>query len=112
MKSMVQNRLYKAHALSYLEFRTPTIYHARREALSKLDTVQTRFLREAGVDEVAALMHFSLAPLRMRRDIAMLGVLHRAALGVGPPQLKEMFSLRHGGLEDPYIAVTVHPLIN
>jgi hypothetical protein len=58
--------LYKAHVLSYLEFRTPAIYHATRELLSRLDAVQTRFLRDAGLDEVAALMVFNLAPLSMR----------------------------------------------
>ena len=68
--------LYKAHFLSYLELRTPAIYHATCELLSRLDAVQTRFLRDAGLDEVAALMVFNLAPLSMRRDIAMLGVLH------------------------------------
>ena len=88
--------LYKAHILSFLEFRTPAIYHARRDALSRLDKVQSRFLRKAGMDEVSALMHFNLAPLQMRRDIAMLGVLHRAALGEGPPQLKELFQRRPG----------------
>ena len=56
--------------------------------LDKLDAVQTRFLRDAGVDEVEALMHFNLAPLSLRRDIAVLGVVHRAALGEGPPQFK------------------------
>ena len=104
--------LYKAHILSFLEFRTPAIYHARREALSKLDKVQTRFLSDAGIDEVTALMHFNLAPLRMRRDISMLGVLHRAALGKGPPQLRELFKRKPGSfmLVDPYNGATLHPL--
>ena len=34
----------------------------------------------------------------MRRDIALLGVIHRAALGEGPPQFKEYFSRRQGSL--------------
>ena len=58
--------LYKAHILIFLEYRTPAKYHARRDALSRLDTVQSRFLRKAGMDEVSALMHFNLAPLQMR----------------------------------------------
>lgn len=105
--------LYKAHLLSYLEYRTPAIYHGTREVLARLDAVQTKFLRDVGIDEVTALMEFNLAPLRMRRDIAMLGVLHRAALGEGPPQLREMFRRRPGSymMEDPYYGATRHPLV-
>ena len=59
--------------------------------LEKLDNIQKRFLCDAGADEVTALMEFNLAPLGMRRDIAMLGMLHRAALREGPQQLWEHF---------------------
>ena len=105
--------LYKAHILSYLEYRTPAIYHGTRDVLVRLDSVQTKFLRDVGVDEVTALMEFNLAPLRMRRDIAMLGVLHRAALGEGPPQLKELFQRRPGSfmLEDRFHVGPMHPLV-
>ena len=65
--------LYKAHLLSFLEYRTPAIYHATRAVLSRLDAVQSKFLNDIGVDEVTALDVFHLAPLSVRRDIAMLG---------------------------------------
>ena len=105
--------LYKSHLLSYLEYRTPAIYHATRNVLEKLDAVQTRFLRSVGVDDATALLEFNLAPLCMRRDIAMLGMLHRAALGEGPPQLKELFRRRPGGymLHDPYADIGQPPLV-
>ena len=35
--------LYKAHMLSFLEYRTPAVYHALRSILSRLDSVQSRF---------------------------------------------------------------------
>ena len=38
-------------------------------------------------------MDFNLAPLSVRRDIAMLGVIHRAILRQGPPQLWKFFRL-------------------
>ena len=41
--------------------------------------------------ELDALVHFKLAPLKVRRDIAMLGVIHRAVLGKGPQQLQRFF---------------------
>jgi len=83
--------LYKAHLLSFLEYRTPAIYHATKSILERLDAVQTRFLRKAGVDEVEALVHFQLAPLSVRRDIAMLGLIHRTALGKGPHHFNDIF---------------------
>ena len=49
------------------------------------------FLREVGVSEVDALVHFNLAPLAVRRDIAMLGLIHGTALGKGPPHFKRFF---------------------
>ena len=36
-------------------------------------------------------MNFGLVPLRLRRDMAMLGVIHRSVLGKGPPQFQELF---------------------
>ena len=83
--------LYKAHLLSFLEYRTPAIYHATREVLSRVDSVQSRFLQNAGISEIDALVHFHLAPLSVRRDIAMLGVIHRAVLGKGPLHFQEHF---------------------
>ena len=38
-----------------------------------------------------ALIDYSLAPLGMRRDIAMLGLLHKIQLGVAPQPLLDMF---------------------
>ena len=49
--------LYKAHLLSFLEYRTPAIYHATREVLSRVDSVQSRFLQNAGISEIEALVH-------------------------------------------------------
>ena len=89
--------------MSYLEYRTPAIYHATRAILRRLDTVQTRFLKVIGVDEVTALNKFHLAPLTTRRDIAMLGLIHRTAMGKGPAQFKEFFK------RDPHSKVLHDP---
>ena len=83
--------LYKSHVLSYIEYRTPAIYHAIRAVLRRVDAVQRNFLCDIGVDEVTALLHFHLAPLTTRRDIAMLGLIHRTVLGKGPTQFAEFF---------------------
>ena len=83
--------LYKAHVLSFVEYRTAAIYHATNTELQSVDRIQRGFLRDLGVSEADAMIHFNLAPLCTRRDIAMLGVIHRAAIGKGPPQLKQFF---------------------
>ena len=83
--------MFKSHVLSFIEYRTPGIYHACSTVLSELDLVLSRFLMQIGLSEADAFMHFNLAPLCVRRDIAMLGVIHRAVLRKGPPSLWQFF---------------------
>ena len=64
--------------------------------------MQTRFLRDANIDDVAALMDFNLAPFAVRRDIAMLGLIHRAVLGKGSDHFRAHFEVQPGRLvKDP-----------
>ena len=49
------------------------------------DAVQSGFLKDTAVSEVIALVKFHLAPLSTRRDVAMLGLIYRTALGKRPP---------------------------
>ena len=66
--------------------------------LSQLDRTYDTFLREIGISREVALLEFNLAPLGMRRDIARLGLIHRAAIGKGPPHFRHMFKRRDGSL--------------
>jgi len=50
-------RLYKAHLLSYMEYRTPAIAHASCSVLAPLDRVQERFLSDIGVNELDAFLN-------------------------------------------------------
>ena len=83
--------LYKAQLLSFIEYRTIAIYHACESALSNLDRVQSKLLEAAGMDDVEALNHCRLAPLSSRRDIALLGLIHRTVLEKGPGHFKRFF---------------------
>ena len=65
-------RLYKKQILSFLESSTPALYHAAPFTLAWIDKVQIRFLMEIDLSEFDALKDFRLAPLKCRRDIAML----------------------------------------
>ena len=81
--------LWKSHILSFIEYRTPAWYHACETALRPLDNCLSSFLRKVGIDDLSALTKFNLAPLRARRDIAMLAVIHRAVLRLGPPVFQQ-----------------------
>ena len=96
--------LYRAHVLSFIEHRTAAIYHSHTSLLDELDALQTRFGEDIGLTPLTALSTYHLAPLDARRDIAMLGLIHRATLDIGPPHLREFFkrSAESNLLENPY----------
>ncbi len=85
--------LYKSKLLSFLEYRTAAIYHACDSAIAPLNMFQERFLQELGISAEEALFEFHLAPLACRRDMAMLGFIHRCVLGKGPAHFREFFKL-------------------
>ena len=89
--------LYKAQLLSFIEYRTPAIYHACCSALENLDLVQSKLLEAAGMTDLEALNHCRLAPLSTRRDIALLGLIHRTVLGKGPNHFRNFFPGRRDG---------------
>jgi hypothetical protein len=82
-------RLYKSQVLSFLEKATPALYHAPDFFLAPVDNIQRQLLSELCVSELEAVEKYSLAPLKTRRDIAMLGLIHRVVLGDAPPQFSE-----------------------
>ena len=86
-------QLFKSHILSFIEYRTPGVYHASPSVLLPIDKMLQRFLRQMNIGSLDALLHFNLAPLATRRDIAMLGAIHRSVLGYGPLQLQQFFVL-------------------
>ena len=55
--------------------------------------MQKTFLKSLELTEEAALTKYKLAPLSTRRDIAMLGLVHRTVLGQGPPHFARWFFL-------------------
>ena len=83
--------LYKAQLLSFIEYRTPAIYHACASALLELDRIQDRLVNAAGFCEAEVLRECRLAPLSSRRDMAMLGLIHRTVLGKGPSHFRAFF---------------------
>ena len=93
--------LYKARILSFMEYRTAAIYHGNSTALEQVDNVQRRLLKSAGISMENGILFFGLALLNARRDMAMLGLIHRSVLGLGPEHFSKFFrrtdSTRHPG---------------
>ena len=72
---------------------------AASSLLQPIDHLFDRLLSYTGISYCDALIHFNLGPLSVRRDIAALGIIHRAILGQGPAQLKEFFVLESSSLQ-------------
>ena len=53
--------------------------------------IQNRFLAQLGISVEEAAIHFKLLPLRLRRQIAALGIIQRAVLRKGPKQFWTWF---------------------
>ena len=83
--------LYTAQILICIESRTSALHHAAPSVLNTIDHVQRRSLREVNMSELEAFELFNLAPVRVRRDISMLGVVYRIAHGLTPNALSAFF---------------------
>jgi hypothetical protein len=91
---------YKTHVLGIVESVTAGIYHAGSTILAPLDRVQTTFVHNFNIDVTDAFMNHNLAPLSLRRDIAMLGFLHKCNLPGAHPEMEKLFPRRPGNGAD------------
>ena len=82
---------FKAHVLCVLKSCTAAVYHAASSVLRPLDRVLDSFLEELKLSREEAFLRYNLAPLTFRRDVAMLGLLHKCTLGLAHPRLQELF---------------------
>ena len=82
---------FKVHILPILESVIGAIYHATPIILAQIDRIKEHFLKEIDLSFATAFLKFNFAPLQLRRDIAMLGVLHKCTLGIAHPSLAYMF---------------------
>ena len=76
--------LFKAHILSYIEYRTPTLFHASHSILVPLNMIQNEFLSNIRISIENTAFHFKQLPLRQRRQIAALRIIQRAVLRKRP----------------------------
>ena len=89
--------LYKSQVLSYIESSVPGYYHAASTTLHTLDRIQDRLCRALNLSPEVVLERYRLAPLKSRRDMALMGFLHRVVLSDVSRQLAELFPFATSG---------------
>ena len=82
---------FKSHVLCILEGSNAAIYHAAVSHLALLDHLQQSFVHNIGLNEETAFLTHNLAPLALRRDISILGLLHKINLGIAHPDFRKLF---------------------
>ena len=89
---------FKIHIWGQIEVNIGGYFHAACSLLEKLDHAQNRFLREIGLSPAHAFLEFNFAPPSLRRNIAVLGLLHKRVLGKCHLSFERL--LCRGGLSD------------
>ena len=82
---------FKTHVRSQIEWCYGAIFHAAQSKLERLDTVQSSFLRHMEINGRQAYLELNLAPLQLRREICMLGVLYKICNGTAHTYFDYLF---------------------
>ena len=82
---------FKTHILGILESNIGGIYHATQHILAPLDRILTTFVHALNLEVEEAFLKYNLAPLALRRDIAMLGFLHKLNLPESHADIRALF---------------------
>ena len=81
---------FKTHVWGLMECHSGGIFHASTTLLNKIDGTHRRFLRDLGVSEAAAFLEHNFAPPTLRRNIGILGALHKRVLGKSHPMMEKL----------------------
>ena len=81
---------FKTHVWGLVEYQNGAIFHASAHHLQKIERVQDKFLEELGLDTQKAFLDYNFAPLDVRRNIGILGLLHKRVLGLSHPIFQEL----------------------
>ena len=77
-----------------MEIHNGAIFHAAKYLLDRIDAVQRHFLNELGTSESEAFLESNFAPPCLRRDIGVLGLLHKRVLGKCHPIFQSLLPFR------------------
>jgi len=81
---------YKTHIWGLVECNCGAYFHAASTLLAKIAQVQRSFLTKLDVTEKVAFLEFNFAPTGLRRDIAILGLLHKRVIGQSHPTFEKL----------------------
>ena len=81
---------FKTHIWGLMEANMGGIFHATSTRLDKIDREQDRFLRELGISAEYAFEEYKFAPPKLRRNIGILGLLHKRVLGLCHPSFERL----------------------
>jgi len=73
-----------------MEIHNGAIFHAATTHLNKIDSLQRHFLHELDISEEDAFLNYNFAPPSLRRDIGILGLLHKRVLGKAHPVYQKL----------------------
>ena len=71
--------------------------------LKRLARIHYSFFRKINVTPEVAFLDFNLAPLVLRRDIGILGFLHKRVLGLSHPGVEALLPMREAHWHDKQI---------
>ena len=73
-----------------MEYHSGAIFHASDTLFERLDSAQRGFLQEIEMSPEIAFVEHNFAPPRLRRNIGMLGFLHKRVLGLSHPNIQKL----------------------
>ena len=79
---------FKTHIWGLIEYQHGAILHSCDSNLNKIDQLQYGFVRDIRITREMAFLDYNLAPLGLRRDIGILGFIHKRVLGDCHPSVK------------------------
>ena len=81
---------YKTHIWGITEYPNGAILHASNTALAKLDRLQHHYVNELHLTAEVAFLDHNFAPPSLRRQIGVLGFLHKRVLGNCHPEIASL----------------------
>ena len=91
----------RAHIWGLVEGNCGAYFHAATSLLNKISLVQRGFSSKLAVREKEAFLSFNFAPTQLRRDIAILGLLHKRVLGQCHPAFERLLPYWSERFETP-----------
>ena len=72
---------YKTHVWDLIKYHNVVLLHACASQLQRIDSMQRGYVQELNLTEGSVFIHYNFAPPCLRRDIGLLGFLHKRTLG-------------------------------